>query len=37
MKARDIMVEPVLMIEGSASVPELAKLLTERRISGCRL
>jgi CBS-domain-containing membrane protein len=34
MKARDIMVEPVLTIKGSARVPELAKLLTERRVSG---
>lgn len=34
MKARDIMVEPVLTIKGSTSVPALAKLLTERRISG---
>lgn len=34
MKARDVMVTPVLTVTGATSVRELAKLLTERRISG---
>lgn len=34
MKARDIMVKPVLTVKASTSVLDLAKLLSEKRISG---
>jgi CBS domain-containing protein len=34
MKARDVMVSPVVTVKASASVKELAKLLVERRISA---
>jgi CBS-domain-containing membrane protein len=34
MKARDIMVKPVLSVTPATTVPELARLLSERRISG---
>jgi CBS-domain-containing membrane protein len=34
MKARDVMVSPVVSVKPSASVKEVAKLLLERRISA---